>query len=157
MSKGITAHVLDWLGLGSEESGGDSFGYPDERLRSQGTGTDDEDGLIPFSQRHNQAINCPIVRAEPQTMDEATSVADEIKRQNPVLLNLEGVEREEARRVRDFLGGVTYGLNGYMRKVGSWVYICAPFDMPVEKLVLDPSRQGAERFEHDFAAEFVEY
>lgn len=156
MTKGITAHVLDWLGLGSEEVGGDPFGYPDERLTSQGTEGDDEGQLIPLPRRQNQAINCPIVRAEPQTMDEATAVADEIKRQNPVLLNLEEVEREEARRIRDFLGGVTYGLNGYMRKVGSWVYVCAPFDMPVEKLVLDPSRQGPDRFEADFAAEFVE-
>jgi cell division inhibitor SepF len=89
------------------------------------------------------------VRAEPRSLDEAASVAEEIKRQNPIILNLEGVDKSEARRIRDFLGGVTYGLNGYMRKVGSWVYICAPFDMPVEKLVMDPSRQGRERFEMD--------
>ena len=155
MSRGITAQVLDWLGLGTEEVEGDPFGYSEGRLTSEPGATDD--GIIPLSRRHHQAINCPIVRAEPQTMDEATSVADEIKRQNPLLLNLEGVDREEARRIRDFLGGVTYGINGYMRKISTWVYVCAPFDMPVEKLILDPSRQGEERFEHELAEEFIEY
>ena len=155
MARGIVAHTLEWLGLSGEDA--DPFGYPDERLTS-GTAEDDyEGGVIPIPRKHNQAINCPIVRAEPQAMDEATAVADEIKRQNPVLLNLEGVERGEARRIRDFLGGVTYGLNGYMRKVGSWVYICTPFDMPVEKLVLDPSRQGTDRFEQTFEEQLVEY
>ena len=84
-------------------------------------------------------------------MDEATAVADEIKRQVPVLLNLEETPPEEARRIRDFLGGVTYGLNGYMRKIGSWVYVCSPWDMPVEKLILDPSRRGTDRYEDEFA------
>ncbi len=157
MSRGIVAHTLDWLGLGGEEAGTDPYGYLDPRLASESTEGDHDSRLIPFPRKQNQAVNCPIVRAEPQTMDEATAVADEIKRQNPVLLNLEGVEREEARRIRDFLGGVTYGLNGYMRKVGNWVYVCAPFDMPVEKLVLDPSRHGEERFEESFEEQFVEY
>lgn len=156
MSRGITAQVLDWLGLGSQEED-ELFGHLDERLTSETAEGDSQDGLIPMPRRYNQAINCPIVRAEPQSMDEATAVADEIKRQNPLLLNLEGIEREEARRIRDFLGGVTYGLNGYMRKISSWVYVCAPFDMPVEKLILDPSRQGEDRFEQGFVEEFVDY
>ena len=157
MARGIVAHALEWLGLGDEEVELDAYGYPDGRLTSESPDIDQDGSLIPIARQHNQAINCPIVRAEPNTMDEATAVADEIKRQNPVLINLEGVEREEARRIRDFLGGVTYGLNGYMRKVGSWVYVCAPFDMPVEKLVMDPSRQGAERFEETFEQQFAQY
>jgi len=117
---------------------------------------DMDPGVTPPPRKH-QAISCPIVRAEPRTMEEAAAVGDEIKRQNPVVLNLEGVEREAARRIRDFIGGVTYGVNGYMRKIGSWVYVCSPFDMPIEKLVLDPSRRGEDRFEHEYAAEFSEY
>ena len=91
-------------------------------------------------------------------MEEATAVGDANKRQTPVVLNLEGVEREEARRIRDFLGGVTYGVNGYMRKIGSWVYVCSPFDMPVERLSLDPARRGEDRFEEvDYASELCSY
>jgi cell division inhibitor SepF len=133
---------MELFGFVTEDNESQEWG----RSSSEAYATDE--GIIDFP-RQSENINCPIVRAEPRSLDEAASVADEIKRQNPIILNLEGVEKAEARRIRDFLGGVTYGLNGYMRKIGSWVYICAPFDMPVEKLVLDPSRQGRDRYEHD--------
>jgi len=153
MSKSLLAHAWDFLGLGPEEGRGRGYG---SRLTSDEAYPGPDDDLVEFP-RVPENINCPIVRAEPHSLEEAAAVADEIKRQNPVVLNLEGVEKTEARRIRDFLGGVTYGLNGYMRKIGSWVYICAPFDMPVEKLVLDPSRQGWERFEAEPEESLADY
>jgi FtsZ-interacting cell division protein YlmF len=142
MSKSYVTQVLEWVGLAPDH---DRPRHRPSPLRAEESYDHDP---IEYA-RTSDNVNCPLVRAEPHSLDEAASVAEEIKRQNPVILNLEGVDKNEARRIRDFLGGVTYGLNGYMRKVGSWVYICAPFDMPVEKLVMDPSRQGRERFEMD--------
>ncbi|HEY3397327.1 MAG TPA: cell division protein SepF [Armatimonadota bacterium] len=144
MPKTALAQVRDFFGLAplnhrpSRRTG--------SHLNSEDAYYNPENDVIEFP-RTTDNINCPIVRAEPRNLDEATVVADEIKHQNPVVLNLESVDKAEARRIVDFLGGVTYGLNGYMRRLSSWVYICAPFDMPVEKLVLDPSRQGRDRFE----------
>ena len=147
MSKGLIAQAAELLGWGSDEEGVRSRPHPE--LHS-------EDHTIAHFPRATENINCPIVRAEPHTLDEAAAIADEIKRQNPVILNLEGVDKTEARRIRDFLSGVTYGLNGYISKVSSWVFICAPFDMPVEKLVLDPSRSGWDRFEAEQDLNFAD-
>ncbi len=121
-------------------------------LRSQGPFDPDDDvdydrgdyrrphevdsGVIPLRADRSEFAGVTIVRAEPVDMEEATSVADEIKHRLPVLLNLQSAPEHEATRIRDFLGGVTYGLNGHMRRVAEWVYICSPFDMPVERLVL---------------------
>lgn len=88
-----------------------------------------------------------IVRADPKNMEQATKVADEIKRRRPVLLNLQAAAEPEAKRIRDFLAGVTYGLNGYMRRIADWVFVCAPFDMPVEKLALEGPHTGEPRYE----------
>jgi cell division inhibitor SepF len=110
-----------------------------------------EPGVIPLRQeRHERAefAGLTIVRADPKNMDQATTVADEIKRRKPVLLNLQSATEPEAKRIRDFIGGVTYGLNGYMRRIADWVYICAPFDMPVEKLMLDGPRASEPRYEN---------
>ncbi len=147
MSNGLLAAALDWVGWGRRRV--DYRSRYRDALNSESGLEDTTDNVIPLYRDANENINCPIVRAEPTTMDEATVVADEIKRHIPVMLNLEETPPDEARRIRDFLGGVTYGLNGYMRKVGSWVYICSPFDMPIEKLVLDPSRSGQDRYEDD--------
>ena len=83
-----------------------------------------------------------IVRAAPASIDEAPQVAEQIKDQLPVIVNLEDVADSEARRIVDFLGGVIYGLNGTMKKVARSVFICAPFDVPIEHLSITPGRGG---------------
>lgn len=144
----------DWFSTAVElfsRHAGDEEGRPP---RSQPEYPDHD--LSPASHAPDN-MSCPIVRAEPKSLDEAAAVAEEIKRQNPVVINLEGVDKMEARRIRDFLSGVIYGLNGYISKVSTWVFICAPFDMPVEKLALDPSRSGWDRFETEADMHFADY
>ena len=132
---------------------GNSYGdnWEDEVEADEHSSINEEHGdLIPlYPERTSQANNCPIIRAEPRDMDDATLIAEEIKRRVPVILNLENCAPEDRRRIRDFLGGVTYGLNGYMKKLGSWVYACSPFDMPIDKLVLETSQPGNPRYERD--------
>jgi cell division inhibitor SepF len=75
-----------------------------------------------------------IVRAEPASLDEASLIADKIKEHVPVALNLEELDDALARRIVDFLSGVTYGLDGSMKKVGRAVFLCAPSHMPIQEL-----------------------
>lgn len=126
-------------------------GYFEEPLEA-GYVQEDE-GVYQLRPEPAPESSCPLVRAAPRNLDEATCVADEIKRRVPVILNLEDCNPDEARRIRDFLGGVTYGLDGYMKKIGSWVYACAPFDMPIRKLVLDGPNFGQPRYEPDDQAD----
>ena len=44
----------------------------------------------------------------------------------PVIMNLEGTEREVARRLIDFASGLCYGLDGSMEKVANGVYLLKP-------------------------------
>lgn len=139
--------ALDILGRGLDDPD-----YIDEDgLASEVAFEDDEaeDGIYPLDPARPAKPERPLVRAEPRTMEEATTVADEIRRRVAVILNLEDCNPEEARRIRDFLGGVTYGLDGYMKKLGSWVYACSPSNMPVERLVLDGPDTGEPRYERD--------
>ena len=44
----------------------------------------------------------------------------------PVIMNLEGSDREVARRLIDFASGLCYGLDGSMEKVANGVYLLKP-------------------------------
>jgi cell division inhibitor SepF len=145
----ILQTALDYLGWGNDlegESTDAEYDYDD--AAEEGFGDSRDSGVIPLRQDRAEFAGLTIVRADPKNMDQATQVADEIKRRKPVLLNLQSATEPEAKRIRDFIGGVTYGLNGYMRRVADWVYVCAPFDMPVEKLMLDGPRAGEPRYEN---------
>ena len=145
----VFQQALDYLRWGTD---------PDNESDEYTTEEYDEPGVHELHERRESHVppvredraefaGVSIVRADPKNMDQATAVADEIKRRRPVVLNLQAAPESEAKRIRDFIGGVTYGLNGYMRRIADWVYICAPFDMPVERLVLDGMATGGPRYE----------
>ena len=63
---------------------------------------------------------------QPRRFDQAQEVADKFKIGQPVIMNLEGAEREVARRLIDFASGLCYGLDGSMEKVANGVYLLKP-------------------------------
>jgi cell division inhibitor SepF len=146
----LLQQALDYLGWRNDELEGeevDPDGYDDLGGFEDSTPSRDS-GVHPLRHERAEFAGVSIVRADPKNMDQATTVADEIKRRRPVLLNLQSAAEPEAKRIRDFLAGVTYGLNGYMRRVSDRVFVCAPFDMPVEKLMLDGPRSSEARYEN---------
>jgi len=82
-------------------------------------------------------------------------VAEQFKGHLPVIVNLEDVPEQEARRIVDFLGGVVYGLNGSMKKLARSVFICAPFDLPVEQLAIAGGRSGPDDFVDEESADLL--
>jgi cell division inhibitor SepF len=62
----------------------------------------------------------------PRRFDQAQEVADKFKDGQPVIMNLEGTERDVARRLIDFASGICYALDGSMEKVATGVYLLKP-------------------------------
>ncbi len=67
----------------------------------------------------------------PTSFNDAQEVADKFKINVPVILNLQGVERDLARRIIDFASGLCYGLGGQMERVATQVYLLTPSDVEV--------------------------
>lgn len=66
----------------------------------------------------------------PRRFDQAQEVADAFKSGLPVIMNLEGTERDVARRLIDFASGICYALDGTMEKVATGVYLLKPTPRP---------------------------
>lgn len=62
----------------------------------------------------------------PKTLEDAEGAANRLKERRPVLLNLENTEENLARRIVDFISGVTYALDGYYQRVGAKVFLFTP-------------------------------
>jgi len=63
----------------------------------------------------------------PRRFDQAQELADKFKEGQPVIMNLEGTERDVSRRLIDFASGLCYGLSGTMEKVATGVYLLKPY------------------------------
>ncbi|HLM28748.1 MAG TPA: cell division protein SepF, partial [Acidimicrobiales bacterium] len=78
----------------------------------------------------------------PTSFNDAQDVADKFKVNVPVILNLQGVERDLSRRIIDFASGLCYGLGGQMERVANHVYLLTPSDVEVS---LEERRRLRER------------
>jgi cell division inhibitor SepF len=62
----------------------------------------------------------------PRSFNEAQEVGDRFRVGQPVIVNLEGLEKEVSRRIIDFTSGLCYALNGRMERVAAGVYLLNP-------------------------------
>ncbi len=67
----------------------------------------------------------------PESFNEAQEVADKFMAGVPVIMNLQGAERELSRRLVDFASGLCYGLRGQMERVTNQVYLLTPSEAHV--------------------------
>jgi cell division inhibitor SepF len=67
----------------------------------------------------------------PSSFSDAQEIGDKLKASQPVIVNLQGVERGLSRRIIDFTSGLAYGVNGHMDKVADQVFLLAPSNVEV--------------------------
>ena len=67
----------------------------------------------------------------PTTFNEAQAIGDRFKAGQPVIVNLQGADRDLRRRLVDFASGLCYALTGKMERVADQVYLLTPADVEI--------------------------
>jgi cell division inhibitor SepF len=67
----------------------------------------------------------------PGGFNDAQEIGDKLKSSQPVIVNLQGSDRELSRRLIDFASGLTYGLGGQMERVADQVFLLTPTNVEV--------------------------
>lgn len=67
----------------------------------------------------------------PRNFNDAQQVADQFKRQVPVILNLQTTDHELSKRLIDFASGLTYALDGGMQRIAEKVFLLTPRNVEV--------------------------
>ena len=82
-----------------------------------------------FSVTGNNSLKLIVI--EPSGFDESPKLVDSLKAKKPVIINLEKLETETARKIFDFLSGATYALDGNVQKIANNIFIFAPDNVAV--------------------------
>ena len=72
-----------------------------------------------------------VVLFRPTSLNDAKKAADDLKSRKAVIVNLENVDPDMARRVVDFLSGCAYALSGKVKKIAASTYLFCPQSMDV--------------------------
>ena len=87
--------------------------------------------------RSNKVVNIhtttqlQVVLVKPDRYENASEVADHLREKRTVVLNLESTNKDVARRLLDFLSGVTYAHGGKIKKVAISTYIITPYNVDI--------------------------
>ena len=76
-------------------------------------------------------LNKVIIR-EPNEYSDAQDIADCLKENYPVFINLQRLEKSQAKRVVDFLSGTIYAIDGDIKRVGTNLFLCTPKNVETE-------------------------
>ncbi|MEG1585005.1 MAG: cell division protein SepF [Anaerovorax sp.] len=92
-----------------------------------------ESKVTPIPQRPVNPNTSPfkLVVTEAKSFDECPKLVDNLKARKPVIINLEKIETEAARKIFDFLSGATYALNGNVQKVSNNIFVFAPENVDI--------------------------
>ncbi len=103
-----------------------SFQAPKPEPRNEGK-------VIPMQNRSVSAITAAfkLVVIEPAGFDECPKLVDSLKAKKPIIINLERIETDTARKIFDFLSGATYALNGNVQKVANNIFVFAPENVDI--------------------------
>lgn len=101
------------------------------------TGTEEDDTeyeeeeTATTGKQTQSARTASIALFEPSVFDEATKIADTIKKGNVATVNLHRLSKDYAQRTIDFLTGVVYAMDGRIEKIGHNLILCSPSDVKV--------------------------
>jgi len=91
-----------------------------------------------------------ITKRVPRSLADAQRAAEDLKERRPVIVNLEKADDELARRVIDFISGVTYALNGFYERVGDKVFLFTPSNIIIaDEDEVEPGGKGLFADEDD--------
>ncbi|MDR0874645.1 MAG: cell division protein SepF [Clostridiales Family XIII bacterium] len=93
------------------------------------------DNLIPLPGRQTiekLTSRFKIVVIEPKAFDECPRLVDSLKARKPVIINLERIENDTARKIFDFLSGATYALGGNVQKIAQNIFVFLPENVDVQ-------------------------
>lgn len=102
---------------------------PDSKYALSKSRGDNKEKFPPMPSRATSPFKLVVI--EPQSFEECPKLVDSLKSRRPVIINLEKIESESARKIFDFLSGATYALNGNVQKVANNIFVFAPENVDI--------------------------
>ena len=132
MSGAIMNKVLDLFGV--DTAGED---YEEEAQVEQEPEQESEEGRNFWNRRNNKVVNMPqteqikMVISQPTTFEQSEAICDLLKEKKSVIVNLEYVNKDVARRIVDVISGAVHALDGHIQKVSNSIFLIAPYNYEI--------------------------
>ena len=151
MSAAIVNKFMRMMGIGEEDDTeyDDEVDYYDEEEQEEVEKESpksrrsfrDIESSNPYSRNNIQTKVIPMSTAvssskmvitQPTCYEDVQEIGEYLKARKSVIINLENVGKEDARRILDFLSGATFMIEGTIQKVSNLIYLMTPKDVEIQ-------------------------
>ena len=90
-----------------------------------------------FMKKNNKVVSMPqsqsirMVISQPTSFEQSEEICVFLKEKKSVIVNLEYVNKDVARRIVDFISGGVYALDAHIQKVSNSIFLIAPMNYEI--------------------------
>lgn len=133
MAVAIVNKVLDFLGV--ETNGQEDYEEENEyeTLEPDNEEETEERGFF----KRSKVVSMPQVQqvkmviTQPTSFEQSEEICGYLKEKKSVIINLEYVNKDVARRIIDFIAGAVNALDGHMQKISNAIFLVAPINYDI--------------------------
>ena len=81
-----------------------------------------------------------MVIMQPTEFEQAEEVCDLLKDRKSIIINLEYVNKDVARRIIDVVSGAVHALEGHMQKISNSIFVVAPYNYEISSTTKEESK-----------------
>ena len=118
--------------FGGDRAGNEDYDYEDEAYEENEEFEEENEEVRSIFGRKNKVVSMnqgnaiKMVISQPTTFEQSDEICSFLKEKKSVIVNLEYVNKDVARRIVDFISGGVYALDGYIQKVSNSIFLVAP-------------------------------
>lgn len=133
MAGAIMNKVWNLFGMDPEEEKDEEV-YDNEEEYNQEEEIDDRKI---WGKRSNKIVSMPqmqqvkMVISQPTSFEQSEGICDLLKEKKSVIVNLEYVNKDVARRIIDVISGAVHALDGHIQKVSNSIFLIAPYNYDI--------------------------
>ncbi|TMW73139.1 cell division protein SepF [Alteribacter natronophilus] len=105
-----------------------------------------EKGNVVSLKSVQQSSAAKMMLIEPHSYDEVQDIADHLKNRKAIVINLQRIHHDQAKRVVDFLSGTVYAIGGDIQKLGVNIFLCTPDNVDVSGSISEILTEDRQNF-----------
>lgn len=147
--------IMNYLWGENEEITQDNYNDIDDIQNGYEESVEDDDSgeSLGLFRKKAKVVNMPqqikMKIAKPTNFDQVDEIISELKMKNAIVINLEYVNKDVARRIVDVISGAIKALDGHIEKVSNSIFVVAPFNYDIVNEVTK------EKIENKFSSSWV--
>ena len=133
MSGTIMNRIWGAVGMDAEENEEKNYEEVNEEVEEE----ENKENKLWGRRNNNKVVSLPqtqqikMVISQPTTFEQAEDICDLLKDKQSVIVNLEYVNKDVARRIIDVVSGAVHALDGHIQKVSNSIFLIAPFNYEI--------------------------